>query len=586
MDIEDNKQDKPSLPKTPQYRYPKGHPSGKGGKFMKPEVAEKIMSEGGTVTVSPSTGAVSAEGVAKYNEELKKYINNLAQQSFQAGFASSFRKDSDKDSSQSEFAKLFDTISNKVINRIGNVNSNILELKKQNSEQSVKLLNLTTSMYSAMSSQKDTMDELYKVIDTKLGQLIDKLDTTPVAKSDMGSPNNSDDNIEILYSITDKLDKIHNSIIFSGDVQSGLLDSLITLISDKFDLESIEKVTPKPDVLQHEQDGSKDPASKPTIIKKDESKSQTISKTESSITGAVGQILGGAAIMSIGAIVDAFKDKLPELLTKFTELTKHFTDLSDTISGVKTFVEDLFSFDSNDSTKKVDESQLPKNNNGEPLLPNLEYKGEPVINKGPKYDDFTKAIKQKREESPKKTLINRVKGFFEELSTDIDTYFERSKDSNKNLDGTPSQLLPEQKRQLEEEKQKRLQKKSKKTNGSILDNNIEQGFKKSPLGEYSIVNNATNPLPSITGNIVSNPISPMTQAIQQSSSEIELAKQNSLNNTIKQSHAIILNNNQQSAPQQPTIINPPTPRNTDSTKAFLDKMVLMGGYTGSGILLN
>jgi hypothetical protein len=544
------------------------------------------MSEGGTVTVSPSTGAVSAEGVAKYNEELKKYINNLAQQSFQAGFASSFGKDSDKDSSQSEFAKLFDTISNKVINRIGNVNSNILELKKQNSEQSVKLLNLTTSMYSTMSSQKDTIDELYKIIDTKLGQLIGKLDkNSEPTKTNTAenSPIRAQGIIRGIGGLNKQLVEIHK-IIAAKIVP--MMNTIIEKIGAQSQAARVEAVTPKADAIVEKDEIVKQPATNTAIVKKDESRTHTLSRLETAGVG-FGQILGGASLMGIGGIIESMKKSIDELPAKLLARGKETVSKTEIPFAQGATLGDLGEQLSKFGDKSFFKRDLAQDaqNLMEPLFGAIK---ENIATRIGKDQEWLTSLFEKYDEEMKpfnsavKSVTDGIDAVIEQV-TGWAEYFGKSDKVNKNpedknLDGTPSQRLPK----MDQAYVQKVNSKPEPLRGiHALDL-----YKKQPLGEYSIVNNATNPLPSITGNIVSNPISPMTQAIQQSSSEIELAKQNSLNNTIKQSHAIILNNNQQSAPQQPTIINPPTPRNTDSTKAFLDKMVLMGGYTGSGILLN
>ncbi len=594
MDIEDNKPSKPTLPKPPQYRYPKGHPSGKGGKFMKPEVAEKIMSEGGTVTVSPSTGAVSAEGVAKFNDEMKKYINNLAQQSFQAGFSSSFGKD-EKDSSESEFSKLFETISNKVINKIGNVNSNILELKKQNSEQAVKLLNLTTSMYSTISSQKDTVDELYKIIDTKLSQLIGKIDKNnePAKQtSENDSPIRAMGIIRGIAGLNKQITELHKTV--TSKVVP-LLSAIADKISTQAQLAKVEAETPKADVLKPETEVVQAPASNTvSIVKKDQSRAESASRVETLGTG-LAQIVGGAATMAGGGFLESILQKIDDLPSKLMDMGKESAKQIEIPLAQGATLGDLSkqfdlwkkeSFGDRDFTQDI-------SNLMEPLWEGLKENVAERIGKDQawmtelfsKYDSEVKTF-----QGVVKSVTDGIDAVIEQV-TDWGNYFKKSPKvtddkgiAPKNLDGTPSQKMDSNSEPLTNKLSKPIEQQDTEIRGiHALDM-----YKKQPIGELSIVNTATNPLQSISGNVVQQPISPMTQAIQQSSSEIEMAKRNGLIDALKQQTQMILINNKESNTKQqpPTIINPPSPRNTDSTKAILDKMALMGGYTGSGFILN
>lgn len=570
--------DKPQLPRTASYRHPDT------GKFIKKQEWEELAQVGkrGSVTMS---AAVS-------NKQIKQYIDMLSHQSFGQGLAQSYERNDTGGIKTDEMEKLFDTIATKIVNKIGGIQTNINEIKKQNDQHATRLINLSTSMLSTMTSQKDTINELYKIIDKRLSMgnsVGDKKDDKVIKNEPELKSAGIIRGLGGLNKLLVELNKTVSSKVFPTllNIQKQLGDA-------KPQIKPIDTTKPTaatPAIEQEKIQPSK------TIAKKDEKAAYSQSNIEMFGTG-LKSLLAGSGIIALGGSIDSLTKKienLPQYISgKIGETAK---------SGAKAGFEKLTSLAPNSEQFQQFFKDTPNwfEQYSSELGKDFSQVGETWSAEG-----------WKKDVSEMKEVFGSVSSMFKLFVDDISyikTYAEKSGlfdslrsmiglDSGekpvkvaKEKDVTPSMSTPEQHEQIVKERQANknpsIQKKDKppkNVNPNVPGIHRLDFYKKEPIGELSIINEATKP---IVPNVVRNSLTPTTNSIKESTLALQTARQElTQQGAIKQIHPQVSVNNQTNNNQHVGILNNPSARNSESSKAMLDKMVLFGGYTGTGFLVN
>lgn len=572
---------KPKLPTGITYRDPAT------GRFIKREEGETRVRTGGSVKVGTG-GAVS-------NEDVMKFVQSLAQQKFQEGMAASYNQPvPESDMKREEFAKLFDTISNKVISKLSSVNSSLLELKKSNTDQGNRLINLSTSIFSAISSQKDTIDELYKIIDTRLAELVNKESKT--VDKDSGTDKQSYKTAGLIRGIGG----LNKQMVELNKTVTSKVVPLLSSISEKISGLKVENAvmaaTPAPTAAKPVEETEKiAPASTKETRKRDEKTSYTMSKLEMLGDGLT-KLLGGGALIGLGASLNDLSKNISNLPQTIANWTNEKTE--DASSGAKEIAGKILSgvglgdekfykehpevFDqygkllsktgsdigsmastASDAIFKSDISPLSAKG-WEKDLNELDNVFGQVSSIFKLFVDDISHIKKYAEESGLFDLIKSMVG----LNSGSEDITQKSSSQPGFLTKQPI--------------------KTEKTNSQIKPKEVikraKPKLRNQPVGEYSIVNSVSNQ--NIENSIIKQPISPITTSIQESTIAIAESKNNAKNvGTNQQSSPVVLNNTT-SNNQNMGLLHSPSPRNTESTKQTLDRMMLYGNYTGTGFLMN
>jgi hypothetical protein len=569
---------KPKLPTGTTYRDPAT------GRFIKREEGETRVRTGGSVQVGTG-GAVS-------NDDVMKFIQSLAQQKFKEGMAASFNQPApESDMKREEFAKLFDTITNKVISKLGSVNSTLLELKKSNNEQGTRLINLSTSMFSAISSQKDTIDELYKIIDTRLAELVGK-DSKNDAK-DSGSDKQSFRTAGLIRGIAG----LNKQIVELNKTVSSKVVPLLSSINEKISVAKISQAvvtaTPQPTAAKPVEETEKiAPASTKDKQKKDEKSSYTMSKLEMLGDGLT-KLLGGGVLIGLGASLNDLSKNianLPETIGNIIKEKAESTTKNVAKSGMETILSPMTGdnfFKQNPEWFDEYTSRLGKTGSD---IGSMTSTASDAIFKS----DISPFSAQGYEKDLKEldAVFGQVSSIFKLFVDDIShikKYAEESGlfDSIKSMVGITSDKKPDSKISKENKKPGFVTP-VEKTNSQIKPKEVikraKPKLRNQPIGEFSIVNTASTQ--NIESNIVKPLISPITQSIQNASSTIEESKSMNNGNNVQQQQSPVVINNSTNNNQSVGLLHSPSPRNTETSKQLLDRLMLYGNYTGTGFLMN
>jgi hypothetical protein len=574
---------KPKLPSNKTYRDPAT------GRFLKREEGETRVRTGGSVQVGTG-GAVS-------NDDVVKFIQSLAQQKFNEGMASSYNQPvPESDMKREEFAKLFDTITNKVISKLGAVNSSLLELKKSNNEQGNRLINLSTSIYSSISAQKDTIDELYKIIDSRLTELVNK----EFKSNDNGKDSGPDKQSFRTAGLIRGIGGLNKQLVELNKSVTSKVVPLLSSISDKISNINAQNIvaaaTPPPSAATPTQETEKIPAaSTKNTRKQDEKSSYTMSKLEMLGDGLT-KLIGGGALVGLGASLN---------------------DLSKNISNLPQTIGNIIKEKSKETTKNVAKSGMEIG-----LSP---LTGDDFFKENPEwFDKYTSFLRKtgtdigsiastasdaifKSDISPFSTQgyekdlkeldavfgqvsstfklfvddISHVKKFAEEsgLFNSLKEMLGISSDSTVQ----PNNIKPKNEKPgfLTKQPAKSESTNSQKKPKEVIER-AKPKLRNQPIGQFSIVNSVS----SIDNNILRNPISPINRSIQESTMELEESKNITKNSSNNQNSSPVIVNNSTSNNQNMGLLNNPSPRNTESTKQTLDRLMLYGNYTGTGFLVN
>lgn len=571
------KKEKPTIDRTPQYRYPKGFvKDGKrvGGRIMSKSDAEKLDQEGklSTMTVA-SSGAVTNEQLQHYKQKLNKY----EYEQFGSKFAKSFEKSNDG-IKREEFIKLFETMSNKISSTLGTINTNVVDIKKENGSSSTKLINLTTSILAASSSQRDTLNELYKIVDSKLSDLVSKRSDKNVPKTKL-----SEDREPKVAGIIRGIGGLNKQLV----AINGNMAKMVKLLNSLAEKSGIStKITPTitPEEKKEKIDEPQK-LEKVSSVKSEKAGPLSESRSSTFLEG-IAKIAGGATLMTLAASINEMVKSVKDL--------KEYINIPEKAKALhERAVDDVsYTFSAMDSGQFFEQGKEVLTDQ---LNTILDFAGK-ITGLTDDFKEFSSYIDK---------IGNGIAGFAKDVKDIFPSFGNDSKEAE-NVKSQPktfaekaitsdtkSQIKPENTKiepkdvngkKVESEKVVST-KQHKILNPPIVTKHRLDLYEKSPVGEFSV----SNPAPkasSISDYMVSQPLSNSTEAVAASSKTVEDIK---MEKTGQQNGStqgpVVINNNNVNNNQTNGTGFIPSVRNTDSTKSFLDRMSISGQYIGTGFTL-